>query len=166
MIGRLWCRRMSHGTCPRDSFKQPGSVAHLTFPCRVFYDNQDIMSKMSLNGFPAGTRYQSLPAVHQVFMSHPVYGWMSMDLRTPGCTVSINMEGITLLKTVIVRLNLKTITGWSLITQLRILQRRSNFSNICRNLRFWCLTDHGTENVHFRMETIKDAPIGRVFTRN
>ena len=32
-------------------------------------------------------------------------------------------------------------------------------------LRFWCLTDHGTENVLFRMETIKDAPIGRAFAR-
>ena len=31
------------------------------------------------------------------------------------------------------------------------------------NLRFWCLTDHGTENVLFRMATIKDAPIGRAF---
>ena len=41
----------------------------------------------------------------------------------------------------------------------------SDFSNICRNLRFWCLTDHGTENVLFRMETIKDAPIGRAFAR-
>ena len=45
-------------------------------------------------------------------------------------------------------------------------ERRSDFSNICRNLRFWCLTDHGTENVLFRMETIKDAPIGRAFARS
>ena len=30
-----------------------------------------------------GTRYRSLPAAHQVFMSHPVYGWTSMDFRTP-----------------------------------------------------------------------------------
>ena len=57
-------------------------------------------------------------------MSHPEYGWMSMDLRTQDCTVSINMAGITLSK-----------------------------------------TDHGTENVLFRMETIKDALIGRAFAR-
>ena len=50
-----------------------------------------------------------------------------------------------------------------LITQLRILQRRSVFSNICQNLRFWCLTGHGTENVLFRMKTIKDVSIGRAF---
>ena len=40
-----------------------------------------------------------------------------------------------------------------------------SFSNGCRNLRFWCLTDHGTEDVFFRMETIRDAPIGRAFAR-
>jgi hypothetical protein len=68
---------------------------------------------LSFNATPGAAktineRYRSLPAAHQVFMSHPVYGWTSMDFRTPDCTVSTNMEGIILSKTVIVRLNLKT----------------------------------------------------------
>jgi hypothetical protein len=71
---------------------------------------------LSFNATPGAAktineRYRSLPAAHQVFMSHPVYGWMSMDLRTSDCTASINMEGITLSKTVTALLNLKTITG-------------------------------------------------------
>ena len=75
------------------------------------YDATPGAAETITNGFPAGTRYRSLPAARQAFMSHPVYGWMSMDLRTPDCTVSINMEEITLSKTVTALLNLKTITG-------------------------------------------------------